>query len=89
MDGMKHKSASCKLRLSVVDGYLEVTHFQAKKPGLGHGSELLRRLAKWADKKKQPLILTCDNSGLWRFYCDAGFEMLQYKPVTILARLPR
>lgn len=89
MDGLKHRSASCRLSPSVLKGFVEVHHLKAKKPGRGDGSGLLRRLCAWADDKRQPLALTCE-AELTGFYGQFGFEAIQEKPIIMvrLAKIP-
>lgn len=87
MDGLKHRSASCRLSPSVLNGFVEVHHLKAKKPGRGDGSALLARLCAWADDKRQPLVLTADKE-LTGFYERFGFEAIQEKPI-IMVRLAK
>lgn len=85
MDGMKHRSASCRFTQSVLPGFVELTHLKAKKPGRGDGSELMRRAIAHFDSKKQPLALTAEPE-LTGFYARFGFEAIQEKPL-IMVRL--
>lgn len=91
---MKHRSASLKLSPSVVKGYLEVHHVVAKKPGRGDGSALMDKLASWADKSRQAMVLTCP-MGLVGFYEKFGFEFTEIvvpidaQRLTIMTRLPK
>ena len=92
MDGLKtgrhsYKSASCKLGYSqLVDanlrgGLRELSHLEATEPGLGHGTELLKRIGKQADEANITLMLTADTHKLAEWYArEFGFWTLQETP---------
>ena len=66
----------------------EVSQFSADSTGLGHGSELLKRVCAEADECSMPLMLLADTDRLGAWYERFGFMALQLEPVTLMVRLP-
>lgn len=83
-----HKSASLRLvqpPLGVAN-LREVTEFRAWHPRIGHGSALMRKVCKEADRTRCILVLNPQGAELEPWYSRFGFVVIQREPAVLMAR---
>lgn len=83
-----HKSASLRIvtpPLGIANAR-EVTAFRAERQRIGHGSALLRKVCKEADRSQCILLLNPERAELEPWYSRFGFVVVQREPVPLMAR---
>ena len=85
----KHKSATATVQI-YFDGTCGVYNVQSEKRKKGHGTGLMKKIVKWADKHDRTVLITADafgpksfkkNKDLADFYKRFGFLDAKNPPI--------